>query len=78
MTEYLDVICERLVLSGKMAPRTLTDYRSKSRNWIVPLLGKHRLDRLAPEHLDTAYTRMLEAGLSTAPSSRCIASCPAR
>ncbi|WP_433436273.1 tyrosine-type recombinase/integrase [Nonomuraea sp. CA-141351] len=65
MSEFLDVICERLVLSEKMAPRTLTDYRSKSRNWIVPLLGKHRLDRLAPEHLDTAYTTMLEEGLSS-------------
>lgn len=65
MAEFLDVICERLVLSDKMAPRTLTDYRSKARNWIVPLLGKHRLDRLTPEHLDTAYTTMLEEGLSS-------------
>ncbi|MGS2644209.1 tyrosine-type recombinase/integrase [Streptosporangium sp. G12] len=65
MTEYLDVICERLVISGKMAPRTLTDYRSKTRHWIIPLLGRHRLNRLAPEHLDTAYTTMLEKNLST-------------
>ncbi|SDL13652.1 tyrosine-type recombinase/integrase [Nonomuraea jiangxiensis] len=65
MAEFLDVICARLVLSEKMAPRTLTDYRSKTRNWIVPLLGKHRLDRLTPEHLDTAYTTMLEEGLSS-------------
>ncbi len=65
MTEYLDVICERLVASGKMGPRTLTDYRSKTRHWIIPLLGRHRLNRLAPEHLDTAYTTMLDKGLST-------------
>jgi integrase len=64
MHEYLDVICERLVLSEKMAPRTLADYRSKTRNWINPLLGKHRLNRLAPEHLDAAYTLMLRRGLS--------------
>lgn len=64
MAEYLDVICERLVLSDKMAPRTLADYRSKTQNWIVPLLGKHRLNRLTPEHLDTAYTTMLREGLS--------------
>ncbi|MEV6039804.1 hypothetical protein AB0L65_52410 [Nonomuraea sp. NPDC052116] len=31
----------------------------------MPLLGKRRLDRLAPEHLDTAYTAMLEEGLSS-------------
>jgi hypothetical protein len=53
------VVCERLVLSEKMAPRTLSDYRSKTRNWISPLLGKHRLDRLTPEHLDAAYAVML-------------------
>jgi integrase len=64
MREYLGVLCERLVLSEKMAPRTLADYRSKTRNWIDPLLGKHRLDRLTPEHLDGAYTVMLRCGLS--------------
>ena len=58
------MLCERLVLSEKMAPRTLADYRSKTQNWIDPLLGKHRLDRLTPEHLDTAYTVMLRRGLS--------------
>ncbi|MGV9387173.1 hypothetical protein ACWDRB_66150 [Nonomuraea sp. NPDC003707] len=62
MAEFLDVICERLVLSEKMA---LTDYRSKTRNWIVPLHGKHRLDRLTSEHLVTAYTALLEESLSS-------------
>ncbi|WP_433351617.1 tyrosine-type recombinase/integrase [Microtetraspora malaysiensis] len=61
----LDVICDRLVASAKMAPRTLEDYRSKTRHWIIPLLGRHRLDRLAPEHLDKAYATMLEQDLSS-------------
>ncbi|MEV5413605.1 hypothetical protein AB0K60_32850 [Thermopolyspora sp. NPDC052614] len=65
MTEYLDVVCERLVTSGKMAPRTLDDYRSKTRHWIIPLLGLHRLDKLAPEHLDQAYATMMNSGRST-------------
>src|SRR5918992_3138189 len=43
MTTYLDTVSERLVSSGKMAPRTLDDYRSKTRLWIIPLLGRHRL-----------------------------------
>jgi hypothetical protein len=64
MAGCLDVLCERLVLSEKMAPRTLADYRSKTRNWTTPLLGKHRLDRLTPEHLDGAYAVMLRHGLS--------------
>lgn len=62
MATYLDTICPRLVSSNKMAPRTLDDYRSKTRLWIVPLLGQHRLDRLLPEHLDQAYSTMFEDG----------------
>ncbi|WP_250562867.1 tyrosine-type recombinase/integrase [Sphaerisporangium fuscum] len=62
MTTYLDTICARLVATGKMAPRTLDDYRSKNKNWIVPHLGKHRLDRLMPEHLDRLYVGMAEQG----------------
>lgn len=48
MTTYLDTICARLVASGSMAPRTLDDYRSKTRLWIIPMVGQHRLDRLLP------------------------------
>lgn len=65
MTEYLGPICELLVRNGKLAPRTLDDYRSKNRNWIIPHLGKHRLDMLLPEHLEVAYFAMYEAGLKS-------------
>jgi integrase len=65
MATYFDTVCERLVSSGKMAPRTLDDYRSKTRLWIAPHLGHHRLDRLLPEHLDAAYQKMHEADLSS-------------
>ena len=65
MNEYLGPICELLVRNGKLAPRTLDDYRSKNRNWIVPHLGKHRLDTLLPEHLEVAYYAMYEAGLKS-------------
>ena len=64
MTAYLDTVCERLVVDGSMSPRTLDDYRSKTRVWIIPLLGQHRLDRMLPEHLDRAYAAMLKEGLS--------------
>ena len=65
LSTYFDTVCERLVSSGTMAPRTLEDYRSKSRLWIVPALGAHRLDRLLPEHLDSAYSDMYAQGLSS-------------
>lgn len=65
LTIYFDTVCEGLIQSGNMAPRTLEDYRSKARLWIEPSLGRHRLDRLLPEHLDAAYAEMYSAGLSS-------------
>src|SRR5690606_36892067 len=41
------------------------DYWSKARNWIIPHLGKHRLDRLLPEHVDRMYAAMAERGKSS-------------
>jgi integrase len=57
MTTYLDTIA-----LPSLAPRTYDDYWSKTRNWIIPGLGKHRLDRLQPEHLDRLYAKMTAAG----------------
>ncbi|GAB2820531.1 site-specific integrase [Actinocorallia aurea] len=65
MDEHLNKVCVRLVSSGKMAPRTLDDYRSKNALYIVPLLGKHRVDRLLPEHLDDAWQVLYDRGLGT-------------
>ncbi|MEU4235111.1 site-specific integrase [Nonomuraea sp. NPDC026600] len=57
MTTYLNDIAAR-----KLAPTTLESYWSDTRNWIIKHLGKHRLDRLLPEHLDALYSRMLAEG----------------
>ncbi|MCP2257966.1 Phage integrase, N-terminal SAM-like domain [Streptoalloteichus tenebrarius] len=56
MATYLDTIAAQ-----KLAPRTLDDYWSKTRNWIIPCIGEHRLNRLAPEHLDHLYAQMYKA-----------------
>ncbi|OPC85032.1 hypothetical protein B4N89_13650 [Embleya scabrispora] len=54
-----------------IAPRSVeqstldSTYRPKVMNWIVPRLGRHRLDRLQPEHLDAFYLWLRnEQGLS--------------
>jgi integrase len=57
MATYLDTIAAQ-----RLAPKTLDDYWSKANNWIVPHIGRHRLDRLQPEHLDALYAAMLRAG----------------
>jgi integrase len=55
-----------LPLAGR-APRTIDDYWSKSRTWIFPNVGRHRLNRLDPDHLEELYGKMAAAGM--APST---------
>ncbi|RSO13494.1 integrase [Streptomyces sp. WAC 06783] len=57
METYLNTIAIRTI-----KPRTWDDYWSKTRNDINPHIGKHRLDRLRPEHLDQLYTDLLAQG----------------
>lgn len=59
MTTYLDTIAVQ-----KLRPRSYDDYWSKTRNWIIPCIGQHRLDRLAPDHLDHMYAEMFKAKLA--------------
>jgi hypothetical protein len=57
----------------QIAPRRVrrsaidSTYRSKVRSHIIPGLGRHRLDRLTPEHVERFYTRLEQGGL--APST---------
>jgi integrase len=48
----------------KLAPKTLESYWSLVRCWIVPHLGRLRLDALEPESLDAMYAAMRTADLS--------------
>lgn len=50
------------IASLKLRPRSLDDYWSKTRNDIIPGVGQHRLDKLAPEHLERMYRAMLDDG----------------
>src|SRR6476661_2561508 len=38
----------------------------KVREHLIPAIGRHRLDRLRPEHLDQLYMQLLDAGYSPA------------
>jgi hypothetical protein len=55
-----------------IAPRRIpqstleSTYAPKVRNWIIPGLGRHRLDRLTPEHVERFYTRLEAQGLAPA------------
>jgi integrase len=61
--EWLSTWLTDIAPYGRRAlkPRTLADYWSKSRNWIFPHLGAHRLDDLEPEHVDALHAAMRRA-----------------
>lgn len=61
LAHWLDTIAVR-----KVRASTLEGYRSKVRSTIVPALGRHRLDRLQPEHVEAFY---VDAGRRLAPAS---------
>ncbi|WP_260604094.1 site-specific integrase [Streptomyces sp. WAC00469] len=65
MTTFLDTVCARKVEDGSMAPRTLDDYRSKVALYVIPGIGKHRIDRLTPDHLDQLYLELLRRPLAS-------------
>lgn len=54
------------VAAPRLRPSTLTRYRLAVDRHLVPHVGHHRLDRLQPEHLETAYAALLASGLSPA------------
>lgn len=41
-------------------------YRTAVRKHLIPGLGRHRIDRIEPEHFERFYTRMLASGLKPA------------
>src|SRR4051794_17288117 len=45
----------------RVRQRTAESYESSVRRHLIPGLGRHRLDRLRPEHLDQLYMQLLDA-----------------
>jgi integrase len=50
-------------IARKVSPLTLENsYRQKTRDYIIPLLGHHRLDKLTPDHIEAAWDVLSEDG----------------
>jgi integrase len=49
------------VVRPKCAPKTYAGYASVVKVWITPAIGRHRLSKLTPEHLDAFYADMTAA-----------------
>ena len=61
LTTYLETVAPR-----RCDPSTVHGYASKMRNYVYPVIGNVRLDRLTPEHLDAVYLAMSRAGRADA------------
>ncbi len=48
-------------------PLTMAGYNAKVNQYIIPLLGHHRLDKLTPEHIEDAWDTLRESGNPTLP-----------
>lgn len=50
------------VAPRRVRPTTLASYTSKVEQYINPLLGHHRLDRLTADHIEAAWDHLLKVG----------------
>lgn len=55
----------RRILPRTAKPYTIAGYNAKVNQYIIPLLGQVRLDKLTPEHIEDAWDRLLEEGNPT-------------
>lgn len=54
----------RTHVDGTLRDTTAATYRRNVERWVIPHLGKIRLDKLRPEHIETLYADMRDEGLS--------------
>jgi integrase len=52
------------IVAHEVKPRTLADYRSKVERYLIPNLGRYRLDQLTPPRIRELHRTMRENGLS--------------
>jgi integrase len=57
LSTYLDTVAPR-----RCDPSTVRGYRSLIAHWVLPVVGRVRVDRLAATQLDEVYLRMARAG----------------
>lgn len=58
---WLDVIA-----ADRLRESTRAGYEGHLRRYLIPLLGRHRLDKLRPEHVDQAWAELAARGLAPA------------
>ena len=52
------------IASNDVKPRTLSTYRSYMNQYVLPSIGRYRLDQLTPAHVRRVHEAVIEQGLS--------------
>lgn len=60
--QWVDHWLTKIVPKGNPKPGTVKAYTTVVRQYVIPLLGHHRLDRLTPEHIEDAWETLLDNG----------------
>lgn len=63
VAEWLTYWLENIV-SERNRPNTVRTYRTYVEHYLVPNIGRHRLDKLTPEHIAAAWRKLRQDGLS--------------
>ncbi len=50
------------IAAAHVRPNTLSSYRVAVNVHLIPAIGRHRLEKLQPEHLEKLYARMIASG----------------
>lgn len=61
--EWLSYWLEHIV-AERNRPNTVRTYRTYVEQYLTPTIGRHRLDKLTPEHISTAWAKLRADGLS--------------
>lgn len=64
VSQWLTFWLDNIAAPPHVAENTHLGYKVDVTRHLVPGLGAHRLERLAPEHLEKLYVRMQQGGLS--------------
>ncbi|MDX6264336.1 MAG: hypothetical protein QOH84_6024, partial [Kribbellaceae bacterium] len=54
----------RDIAADRVRPSTLVSHEQKVRLYLIPHLGRHRLDKLTPDHIRAMHRALAERGLS--------------
>lgn len=58
---------KRILPRSGAKPYTIAGYNAKVNQYLIPLIGHHRLDKLTPEHIEDAYDTLRESGNPSRP-----------